>query len=442
MKDGVDREYSAAPSGGQLHAPEEGEEPLWQLTEEVRDHAIVLLDPQGTVASWHDGARAITGHEPHEIIGTHFSRFYVPEAVEAAWPELELRVAAVEGRFGGVGWRMRQDGSQYWAEVVLMALRDRDGELRGFGHVITDIARAGRAKPLPDAARQMNELVAMLSHELRNPLAPIRNAVYLMRRKHLNNTDLQSLLAMLDRHSAHLVRLVDDLMDVSRLTQGTIRLHSQVLDIASVVARAVEASRPVIDAHAHTLCLALPEEPVQLTGDFVRLVQVIVELLDNAARYTPAGGEIRLTVTPLERQVEIRVRDTGIGLAPELMAKAFDLFTRGERLLERSEGGLGVGLALARGLVELHGGYLEVHSAGRDQGSEFLIRLPVSGPTSAEQTVAAERPVDGSHPQPGIREVDVSPQTGLDRHFVKPRDWAALRRLLSCFQADTGTLLN
>jgi PAS domain S-box-containing protein len=162
------------------------EEPLWQLTDEVREQAIVLLDPQGAVASWHDGARAITGHAAHEIIGTHFSRFYLPEAIEAAWPELELEVAAVEGRFGGVGWRVRQDGSQYWAEVVLMALRDRNGELRGFGHVIRDTPQTGRAKPLPGAACQTNELIAMLSHELRNPLAPIRNAVYLMRRKHLD----------------------------------------------------------------------------------------------------------------------------------------------------------------------------------------------------------------------------------------------------------------
>jgi PAS domain S-box-containing protein len=417
------------------------EEPLWQLTEEVRDHAIVLLDPQGTVASWHDGARAITGHEAHEIIGTHFSRFYLPEAIEAAWPELELKVAAVEGRFGGVGWRVRQDGSQYWAEVVLMALRDGNGELRGFGHVIRDTPQTGRAKPLPGAAWQTNEFIAMLSHELRNPLAPIRNAVYLMRRKHLNDTDRRSLLAMLDRHSAHLVRLVDDLMDVSRLTQGTIRVHSQELDIASVVARAVEASRPGIDAHAHTLFLALPEEPVQLSGDCVRLVQVITVLLDNAARYTPPGGEIRITVRRLEGQVEIRVRDNGIGMAPELMAKAFDLFTRGEGPLARSGGGLGIGLALARSLVELHGGQLEVHSAGRDKGSEFLMRLPVSGPASAVPTVAVEGHVDGADPQPGIRESDAWPQTGLERHLVKPRYWAALRRLLSCFQADTGNLL-
>jgi hypothetical protein len=148
-----------------------------------------------------------------------------------------------------------------------------------------------------------------------------------------------------------------------------------------------------------------------------------------------------ITVTSLERQVEIRVRDTGIGMAPELLAKAFYLFTRGGRPLERSEGGLGVGLALARGLVELHGGQLEVQSAGQDKGTEFLMRLPVSGRALAVPTVAAEGPVDGADPQPGIREVDAWPQKGLERHFVKPRYWAALRRLLSRFQADSGNLL-
>lgn len=440
MKDGVDRGYLDAPPGEQFGAPEGGGDPLWQLTDEVRDHAMVLLDPQGFVASWHDGARALTGHQAHDMIGTHFSRFYLPEARADARPELELELAAVEGHFGGEGWRVRQDGSQYWAEVALIALRDRDGELRGFGHAISGIPEPIRAKRLPSSAtRQANEFIAMLSHELRNPLAPIRNAVYLMRCKHLNDTELQSLLAMLDRNSERLVRLVDDLLDVSRLTQGTIQLHTQVVHIASVVARAVDASRLVIDAHGHSLRVALPEEPIELTGDCVRLVQVLAELLDNAARYTPPGGEIRLAVKPHARQVEIRVRDTGVGMAPALMAKVFDLFTRGEGPMERSAGGLGVGLALARGLVELHGGQLEAHSAGRDTGSEFVMRLPVSVPPSVVPTVTSQGRVDGAYPQPGVREVDAESRRGLERHFVKPRYWAALRRLLTDFQSHPRT---
>ena len=439
MKEGVDRGYLAAPPAEQFGAPEGGGEPLWPLTDEVRDHAIVLLDPQGFVASWHDGARGLTGHEAHDVIGTHFSRFYLPEAVEDARPELELRLAAVEGHFGGEGWRVRQDGSQYWAEVALIALRDRDGELCGYGHAISENLQPERAKRLPSGTRQANEFIAMLSHELRNPLAPIRNAVYLMRRKQSNDTELQSLLAMLDRNCERLARLVDDLLDVSRLTQNTIHLHAQVVDIASVVARAVDASRLVLDAHGHNLQVVLPDEPIELTGDCVRLVQVLAELLDNAARYTPAGGEIRVAVKPHGHHVEIRVRDTGIGMAPELVAKVFDLFTRGERPIERSAGGLGVGLALARGLVELHGGQLEAHSAGLDQGSEFLMRLPMSGPASVVATVASEGCVDGAVPQLGIREADIEPRTALERHFVRPRYWAALHRLLADFQSHTRT---
>jgi signal transduction histidine kinase len=201
----------------------------------------------------------------------------------------------------------------------------------------------------------------------------------------------------------------------------------------------LEASRPVIDAHGHTLSLALPEEPVQLVGDSVRLAQVIVELLDNAARYTPRGGEIRVTVKPLGHEVEIRVRDTGIGMTPALMERAFDLFTRGEGPIDRSEGGLGVGLALARHVVALHDGYLEVHSAGRGKGSEFLIRLPISDTFSAGQTVVENRRVAGAHARPPVGGAAASAPE-RDRHFVKPGHYAVLNRLLSAFQPDTATM--
>ena len=442
MTDAVDREYTDALSREQRQAPEPGQESSWQRIEAVRDHAIVLLDAHGNVASWHDDARAILGHEAQEILGAHFSRFYPAEVIESGQPELDLKVAAIEGRVEKEGWRVRRDGARFWARAVLMALRDRDGALRGFGQVIRDFSQPERAEALVGVASRMTEFIAILSHELRNPLAPIRNAVHLMRHKQLNDTELQTLSAMLDRHSAQLVRLVDDLLDVSRLTRGTIRVQRDLVDIASVVACALEACRPAIDAHGHTLHVMLPEEPVRLTGDSVRLVQVIVNLLDNAARYTPRGGEIRVTVKPLAREVEIRVRDSGIGMTPTFMAKAFDLFTQGERPIERSEGGLGVGLALARQLVKLHGGDLQVHSDGRGKGSEFLVRLPLSGPASAVPTAATDGPVEGAYPEGRIREVEGPPKTDLDRHFVKPRDWAALRWLLSVFRAHTSTLPN
>ncbi len=223
MNGACDCKYFDAPSVAQLHAPEAIEEPLWQLTEEMRDYAIVVLDPQGIVASWHEGARGITGHEAREIIGTDFSRFYPPEAIEGHRPELELEIAEVEGRFQGQGVRVRQDGSQFWAHVELRALRDRDGGLRGFGQVMRVDSPVGHAPPLRGADNRMHELIAVLSHELRNPLAPIRNAVELMRRRPMNQAELQSWLAMLDRNSAQLVRLVDDLLDVRLLRLGALR---------------------------------------------------------------------------------------------------------------------------------------------------------------------------------------------------------------------------
>jgi PAS domain S-box-containing protein len=439
MKD-MHREAVGAPSGRQPRAPEGVEEPIWELTERGRDHAIVLLDLKGNVASWHERAQAIMGHEAREIIGTHFSCFYPPEAAARARSELELKIAAVEGRFESEGWRARRDCSRFWAHLVLMALRDHDGELRGFGHVIRNVPQPRCAQALQGAACRTNEFIAMLSHELRNPLAPIRNAVKLLRGEQLTDTQGKWLTGILDRHSAHLVRLVDDLLDVSRLTQGTIRVQREQVDIASVLACALEASRPVIDAQGHTLCLALPEEPVQLFGDSVRLVQVIAELLDNAARYTPRGGEIRVGVKPLGREVQIHVRDTGVGMTPAFMAKAFDLFWRGEGPIERSQGGLGVGLSLARHVVELHDGYLEVRSAGRGKGSEFLIRLPISNTLSAVQTVIEDRCVGGAHAQAPVGAAAAPAQAARDRHFVTPGHYATLNRLLSEFQSDTATV--
>jgi PAS domain S-box-containing protein len=221
MKD-MHREASGAPSGRQAHAPDGVEEPIWQLTEWLRDYAIVLLDLKGYVASWHDGAQVIMGYEAREIIGTHFACFYPPEAAARARSELELKIAAVEGCFESEGWRARRDGSRFWAHLVLTALRDHDGELRGFGHVIRNVPQPGCAQALQGAACRTNEFIARLSHELRNPLAPIRNAVELLRGEQLTDTQLKRLTGILDRHSAELMRLVDDLLQVSRLTQTVV----------------------------------------------------------------------------------------------------------------------------------------------------------------------------------------------------------------------------
>jgi PAS domain S-box-containing protein len=269
MSHAVDREYTDSLFRDRGSAFEAGEGRLWQRIEAAPEHAIVLLDPHGNVASWHDGARAILGHEAQEIMGAHFSRFYPAEAIQSGRPELDLKLAAIEGRVEDEGWRVRRDGTRFWARTMLMPLRDRDGELRGFGQVIRDFSQPECTESLVGIASRMNEFIAVLSHELRNPLAPIRNAVHLMRHKQLSDTEVQRLSAMLDRHSAQLVRLVDDLLDVSRLTRGTIRVQRDLVDTASVMTCVLEACRLAIDAHGHTLHVMLPEEPVRLTGDSV-----------------------------------------------------------------------------------------------------------------------------------------------------------------------------
>jgi len=227
-----------------------------------------------------------------------------------------------------------------------------------------------------EADRQKNEFLSMLAHELRNPLAPIRNANEVLRQRGTDPARVRWAQGVIDRQLTHLVRLVDDLLDVSRLTQGKIRLEVEEIDLGEVVAQAVEAGRPLVDQFRHELDVQLPTNAIRLLGDKARLTQVLTNLLNNAAKYTDPGGRIWLTVGMEDRAAVLRVRDSGIGIAADLLPFVFDLFTQANRSLDRSQGGLGVGLTLVRRLIELHNGTVEAHSAGLGKGSEFIIRLP------------------------------------------------------------------
>lgn len=234
---------------------------------------------------------------------------------------------------------------------------------------------------LQQVDRLKDEFLAMLAHELRNPLAPIRNALQLIRLETPNApASVQETWAIIDRQVTHLVRLVDDLLDVSRISQGKIVLQKERLDLTTVVTRALESSQPLIAARHHALTVKLAEEILQIEGDLVRLVQVLSNLLNNAAKYTPEGGQIQLTVEREGEQALIRVKDTGMGIPADMVPRLFDLFTQSERTLDRSEGGLGIGLTLVRRLTELHGGSVEAQSPGLGKGSEFLVRLPLLAP--------------------------------------------------------------
>jgi PAS domain S-box-containing protein len=248
-----------------------------------------------------------------------------------------------------------------------------------------------------EADRRKDEFLALLGHELRNPLAPIANALNVLKLPGADAAITQRAREMMERQVEHMVRLVDDLLDVSRIMRGKVELRRQQVELATVIARAVEASQPIIDAEGHQLTVTLPPEPLWVNGDLVRLAQVVNNLLNNAAKYTDRGGEIRLTAAREDGEAVVRVRDTGIGIAPELLPRLFDMFFQAERRTKESQGGLGIGLSLVKRLVELHGGSVAAHSDGPGTGSEFVVRLPLlaiednSDPLSHAGTATEEK---------------------------------------------------
>ncbi|HEV8331240.1 MAG TPA: response regulator [Steroidobacteraceae bacterium] len=253
-----------------------------------------------------------------------------------------------------------------------------------------EIAERARAEAaLLEADRHKDEFLAILAHELRNPLAPIRNAVEIMSRFPIDNPKLKWSRDVIDRQAMHLTRLVDDLLDISRITRGTIRLAQEPVRSETIIARAVEALQPMISEHRHELSIDCPDGSLMVRGDLTRLVQILGNLLNNAAKYTNDGGRIHLSVRRDAGFVEFRVKDNGIGIAPGSQAKLFNLFSRLETTDDRTPGGLGIGLALVRKLVEMHSGEVAVRSAGIGLGSEFVVRIPLLDNMPASTVLAA-----------------------------------------------------
>ncbi len=297
------------------------------------------------------------------------------------------------------------DGSYRWFLSRAVPLRDAEGRVTCWFGTNTDVTEQREAQEaLREADRRKDEFIATLAHELRNPLAPIRTAVELLGfAGSEQGPDPETLAAcrdVIDRQVRDLTRLVDDLLEVSRITRGKFELRREPVRLAAVVEHALEAARPLIDACRHALEVGLPEEEVWLMADATRLAQVLVNLLNNAARYTPAGGRIAVEAVVEEREVRVSVSDTGIGIPPEHLSGIFEMFSQVTPAVSRSGGGLGIGLALARGLVELHGGVITASSDGEGRGSRFTVRLP-----RAERPRAAPHPPRPSHSRMQARRI-------------------------------------
>ncbi len=348
--------------------------------------AFIAIDPQWRITYVNPRAEQLLGMAREQLVGrNHWTLF--PEAIGTP-AEHEIRRAMAARVSVQVPHDVARDGR--WFEISAFPIRR--GGLAVFGRDIT--ARKLAQAALLRADRRKDEFLATLAHELRNPLAPIRSALQLLRRPG-STLDAEPLYAMMERQVDHIVRLVDDLLEVARITEGKIELRRMPLDLADVIARAVETCRTQIEAAGHVLVLDLPPSPLPVHADAVRLSQVFANLLNNAAKYTESGGRIEVGARLDGDTIEATVSDNGVGIRAEMLPHVFDLFTQADDAGRHSQGGLGIGLTLVRSLVEMHGGTVEAHSEGMMAGSRFVVRLarvPVSADEAAPQSpaVAAE----------------------------------------------------
>jgi PAS domain S-box-containing protein len=351
---------------------------------EVSSQIVWVTNPQGEPIEDSPSWRAFTGRTYEQWIGWHW--------LEVIHPDDRQRLAEVwRNAVAAVGpycaeFRMRHASGEYrHMAACAVPILNADGSVREWIGMNTDVTERKRAEEaLRNADRRKDEFLAMLGHELRNPLAPIKNATHILKALDSPDPRLKTVQAILERQVGHLSQLVDDLLDVSRIVQGKISLRKTSLDLSIILDQALEASRPLIHSRRHELAVSVPDQPVPIHGDGVRLTQVVSNLLNNAAKYTPEGGRIWLEAEHQGGEAVIRVRDTGEGISQTLLAHIFDLFTQAGRTLDRSQGGLGLGLTIVKRLVELHGGRIEAYSEGVGKGSEFIVRLPtLNEPTAS-----------------------------------------------------------
>lgn len=377
---------------------------------EIRLDGILRRLPAGIVQT--DAAGCLTLVNPRwcEMFGYTEAELLGRNIIEITHPSSMAPTAAAFGRLaaGGPNFQIekaycRKDGSALPSQCNVAAIRSPDGEFLGLVAVVLDISERLRteeelrrlAAERSEADRRKDEFLATLAHELRNPLAPIRNGLEVIRLAGVTGVVEQARI-MMDRQLTQLVRLVDDLLDISRVSTGKLELRKERIELKAVIETAVETSLPAIEQAGHAFAVEVPDEPIFVDGDPTRLAQVVSNLLNNSAKYTHRGGHIRLTVELASRvasapgaDVVVSVADDGIGIPPDMLEKVFGMFAQVDRTLEKTTGGLGIGLSLVKGLVEMHGGTSEARSEGKGRGSEFVVRLPLAESGARESTPAA-----------------------------------------------------
>lgn len=367
----------------------------WQATFDAIQDGVALVDGDGTFVRCNLAMARLAGQPVNAMLGRNCHDLF---SIPAADSPLT---------------RMLQTGARQKAEMLVegrwlhIAADPVAGDPRSRAHGVLNISDVSerhetqaelqrRADRLMEMDRRKDEFLAMLAHELRNPLAPIRNAVEVLRRAPENRVLSAQSLDVIARQVGHMARLIDDLLDVSRITRGRIQLRTEQVDLVRIIDRAVETLRPPLRERAHTLRCSLPPTPLMVAGDPTRLEQVIANLLHNAIKYTDPGGKIDLTLERQGADALLRVRDSGIGMTPDVLARVFDLFMQADGSLARSQGGLGIGLTLSKTLVELHRGGITVASDGPGKGSEFTVRLPILCDAPSCETSPPAAPRNGT----------------------------------------------
>ena len=355
------------------------------LARQSTEHAFLFLDLQGVVTWISPGAERTLGFSSDEIVGKPFDVIFTEEDKALGIPQYERDAALKENPSEDDRWTMRKDGSRFWASGVLYSLRDASGACIGYGKVLrnrTDYREIvetlkNRVTALEEAARRHDAFLSTLSHELANPLGPLLNAARIIRAAGAPSDDVEFALRVIDRQVQLLRTLVSDLLEFSRAGAGKIELQPTRISMNDVVADAVQDTRALMEERRHALQVVETRGRIEVIADAERLHQVFVNLLTNAAKYTRPGGRINVKVATEDQEAVVRVADNGVGIPQEMLPRIFDLFTQVDDTRPMSMGGLGIGLALVKQLVALHGGTVQVISDGRDKGSEFTVRLPL-----------------------------------------------------------------